>query len=137
MHLLDIQSDEISLYFPVPKNDETGELGEYMFDGKFQKLTSTLAAMATAYFVSELVKRIPEKAGQLPTFDARVWNLPTTKDVLEMFKWRRNDCIRNSVSMMAQAHFSHKTLQGVGTKDKKRCCVIWDVLGRTNLMHSG
>lgn len=114
------QSDEISLYFPVPKNEETEKVGEYMFGGKFQKLTSTLAALATAYFVSELPKRIPEKIGHLPTFDARVWNLPTINDVLSMFKWRQNDCIRNSVSMMAQSHFSNKSLHGVGTKDKKR-----------------
>lgn len=114
------QSDEISLYFPVPKIDDTEEYGEYMFNGKFQKLTSTLAAMATAYFVSELPKRIPEKGDCLPTFDARVWNLPTTGDVFSMFKWRRDDCKKNSVSMMAQCHYSHKVLHGVNTEDKKK-----------------
>ena len=113
------QSDEISLYFPVQKNEETGELGEYMFGGKFQKLTSTLAALATAFFVSELPKRIPEKSGCLPTFDARVWNLPTVEDVFKMFSWRQDDCKRNSVSMLSQCHFSHKQLQGVRTEDKK------------------
>ena len=113
------QSDEISLYFPVPKNDETQEVGEYMFGGKFQKLTSTLAALATAFFVSELPKRIPEKGNCLPTFDARVWNLKSVDDVKNMFLWRQDDCKRNSVSMLAQCHFSHKELQGVGTEKKK------------------
>lgn len=110
----------VPLKYEGENNSGEPLFGQYMFDGKFQKLTSTLAAMATAYFVSELPKRIPEKGGCLPTFDARVWNLYDVKDVEKMFRWRMEDCTKNSVSMLAQTYFSHKELQGVNTENKKK-----------------
>jgi tRNA(His) guanylyltransferase len=110
------QSDEISLYW---FNDPSKLEYEYMFDGKFQKLTSVIASMAGGYFCRELPKRIPEKADALPMFDARVWNV-TRRDVFMNFLWRQDDAIKNSISMAAQAHFSHKQLHGVSSEDKKR-----------------
>ncbi len=114
------QSDEITLFWPVPAVEkETGKPGQYLFDGKFQKLTSTLAAVATAYFVSELANRIPEKAGVLPSFDCRVWNL-SQEDAYASFVWRQDDAIKNSISMAAQAQFSHKLLNGKSSNEKKQ-----------------
>ena len=109
------QSDEISLCWLPTAEPEF----EYMYDGKFQKLTSVLASMAGAYFNRELPKRIPEKEHMLPAFDARVWNVPNVRDVYLNFRWRQDDAIKNSISMAAQAMFSHKELQGVGSEDKK------------------
>jgi tRNA(His) 5'-end guanylyltransferase len=112
------QSDEISLCWNLDL--EENPEAQYMFDGKFQKLTSVLASMAGAYFCRELGKRIPEKSEALPVFDARVWNVPNLNDVYLNFLWRQDDCIKNSISMAAQAHFSSKELHGVGSEDKKK-----------------
>jgi tRNA(His) 5'-end guanylyltransferase len=109
------QSDEISLYW---FNDQT-ETRQYWYDGKYQKLCSVMAGMASAYFAKELGKRIPEKADAIPVFDARVWNV-VPKDVYLNFLWRQNDAIKNSISMAAQAHFSSKQLHGVCSEEKKR-----------------
>jgi tRNA(His) guanylyltransferase len=45
-------------------------------------------------------------------FDARVFNVPVD-DVGNYFHWRVRDAIRNSMSGLAQAHFSHKELHKV------------------------
>lgn len=112
------QSDEISLYWDLDlKNNPDAE---YLYDGKFQKLTSILASTASAYFNRELVKRIPEKDGALPNFDCRVWNVDDHRDVYLNFLWRQDDAIKNSISMAAQAHFSHNKLHGADSETKKQ-----------------
>lgn len=111
------QSDEISLYWVLDL--ATNPEAQVMFDGKFQKLTSVLAGMASAFFSKELATRIPEKADQVAVFDARVWNVDTITEVYENFLWRQDDAIKNSISMTAQAHFSAKKLHGVGSEAKK------------------
>lgn len=40
-------------------------------------------------------------------------------DVRDNFIWRQRDCIKNSISMAAQARFSHMELQGMGSEVKK------------------
>lgn len=45
------------------------------------------------------------------TFDSRCFNIPK-EEVTNCVLWRQQDCSRNSVSSLAQAHFSHKALQG-------------------------
>lgn len=110
------QSDEITLtWYLDPSRPEN----EYLFDGKFQKLTSVLAGMASAYFTKELAARIPEKANLLGVFDCRVWEVPDMVSVYENFVWRQDDAIKNSISMAAQARFSAKQLHGVGSEAKK------------------
>lgn len=51
-------------------------------------------------------------------FDARCWNIPKD-EVANYFYWRQQDCIRNSLQMVAQANFSHKELQGKTCNDIK------------------
>ena len=51
-----------------------------------------------------------------PSFDCRVFQLPNEMELANTFIWREIDAVRNSVSMLAQANFSHKELQG---KDRK------------------
>lgn len=111
------QSDEITLHWSL---DGLADGAEYMFGGKYQKLTSVLAAHATAFFNTELALRIPEKAAALPIFDARVWNIDSHSAVYDNYLWRQDDAIKNSISMAAQAKFSHKTLHGVGSEAKKQ-----------------
>lgn len=43
-------------------------------------------------------------------FDARCFSIPK-EEVCNYFLWRQNDCVRNSIQMVAQANFSHKQLQ--------------------------
>ena len=111
------QSDEISLYWV---NKDALAESSYMFDGKYQKLCSVLAGMASAYFTKELTARLPEKAHLLGIFDCRVWNAESMEQVYENFLWRQDDAIKNSISMAAQAHFSSKQLHGVGSEAKKQ-----------------
>ncbi|HHO52929.1 MAG TPA: hypothetical protein ENK18_19150, partial [Deltaproteobacteria bacterium] len=99
------QSDEISLILY-----QTGPRGEVMFDRRIQKLTSVLASMTTAYFNHHLADHIPEKAGQLALFDCRVWAVPDREEATNTLLWRELDATKNSISMAARAHYSHKQL---------------------------
>lgn len=110
------QSDEITLiWINSEENPET----KYPFNGKYQKLTSVLAGMASAFFTRHLPEFIPEKADTLPHFDCRVWNVQAAQRALDNLIWRQDDAIKNSISMAAQAHFSHKQLHGVSSEAKK------------------
>ena len=104
------QSDEVSLLL----TDFRTLNSEPWFANQIQKICSVAAATATAAFAREFMVQFPEKAreGQLPVFDARCFNLPR-EEVSNYFIWRQRDCERNSVSMAAQAHFSHKELQSM------------------------
>jgi hypothetical protein len=60
-------------------------------------------------------EEVPELArwrAWAPTFDCRVFQVPTTQDLLDVFIWREDDAVKNSVTMLAQAHFSHSELHG-------------------------
>ena len=111
------QSDEITLFWV---NDlEKNEGAQFLHDGKFQKMTSVLAAIATAKFNRRMLEILPEKSDSYPIFDCRVWNVDNLDDVIDNYIWRQQDAVKNSISMAAQAHFSHKQLQGVGSEAKK------------------
>lgn len=109
------QSDEISLMWYIPE----GSCSQYLFDGRFQKLASILSAYASSYFVYNLASMIPEKAGQIPLFDCRVWQVPSLEEGYETFLWREKDAVKNAITMAASAHFSHKDLQGINGATKK------------------
>lgn len=84
------------------------------FDYNQSKIESVSAATMTAYF--------NRQNGLLETeavavFDSRSFNLPKS-EVVNYFLWRMKDWVRNSVTMLASSHFSHKTLQGVSTKER-------------------
>lgn len=107
------QSDEISLAYPNIDPD-----GQLMFDGRSQKLCSILAAMATAKFNQEVMRRLPSHAHKLPLFDARVWQVPSLDLALEAFAWREADATKNSITMYASAFYSHKELHKKSSRDK-------------------
>lgn len=55
----------------------------------------------------------PERcARQLPTFDARVFEVPTRDEAVAALVWRELDATKNAVSMSARAHFPQARLQG-------------------------
>lgn len=121
------QSDEISLVF-----FKTEENQNMFYAGRIQKLASILASMATAKFNQEIgkVTGIPEKADDLALFDCRIWNVPTLYDAAEVFAWRQDDAIKNSISMAAYANFSHNSLQEKSSRTKIEMLaakgIIWD-----------
>ena len=109
------QSDEISLaWFVDAKGDS-----EYLFDGKFSKLNSVLAALASVKFMKLILEHVPEKAMQTPVFDCRTWQVPTLDLAADAFLWREFDATKNSISMAAHAYFPHKSLQGLNGSEKQ------------------
>jgi len=119
------QSDEISLIFWTD-----AERAQPLFGGKFFKLTSVLASMATAKFNSLIPGFIPTKEGTLATFDARVFQVPDLEEAANLILWRWLDARKNSISMAAQAHFSPNQLHGKTTDDRlvmlEEKGIIWE-----------
>lgn len=111
------QSDEISVLLTDFRSIDTST----WFDGNIQKMASVSASIMTAEFNKQRWKRAASDAKSplwdvdyRPTayFDARVFTIPDRIEVMNYFIWRNQDCSRNSLSMVAQSHFSHKQLHG-------------------------
>lgn len=84
-------------------------------------------------FIQDMIDGIPnweqlyDKCQKLnPSFDCRVFQLPNEVELANTFVWREIDAVRNSVSMLAQANFSHKELQG---KDRKSMLTMLEEKG--------
>lgn len=75
------QSDEISLLL---------NLGDETFGRKERKLNSILAGEASAKFSILL--------GNVASFDCRISQLPTRRDVIDYFRWRNEDAHRNALN---------------------------------------
>ena len=122
------ESDEISLVFH-PHHEDTPS--RVPFNGRVQKLVSVFAGYASARFnfhiqrerfedgdesssgsdgsqtkrasQAKLRARVEDGAAH---FDARVFTLPSLDRLVAYMRWRAVlDCKRNSISMLAQAHF--------------------------------
>ncbi len=107
------QSDEISLLIP------SGHIADHtLFKGKLQKICSISAALASVKFATMIAMHFPEKLEKrLPVFDSRVINLPNCDEAENMFLWREQDATKNSISMLAQHHFTHKELHKKNSSD--------------------
>ncbi|AHN66639.1 tRNA-His guanylyltransferase [Bacillus phage Bcp1] len=103
------QSDEISLLITNYEKLTT----QSWFDNNLQKIVSVAASLATAKFNEVMRESYPKK--ELALFDARAWVLPQD-EVNNYFLWRQQDATKNSISMVAQANFPHKALQGLNGK---------------------
>jgi tRNA(His) 5'-end guanylyltransferase len=108
------QSDECSVLL----TDFEAHGTQPWFGGVVQKIVSIAAATASVAF-NDVYKPVPDYSGQdrtrYATFDARVFTIPDPVEVANYFLWRQRDCVRNSITMAAQAKFSHKQLHGVST----------------------
>jgi len=102
-----VQSDEISLWL----TDYAGPRTSAWFDGNLQKMCSVAASTATAVF-NDVTYSINYPFPRGAMFDARVFTIPDIDEVVNYFIWRQQDATRNSISMAAQAQFSHKELMG-------------------------
>lgn len=99
------QSDEISLVLVNYKRFDS----ESWFNNNLQKMVSVASSMAAVAFNKELKKYYPDKEGY---FDCRAFVIPR-EEVCNALVWRQQDATRNSVQMLARAHFSHKELYGL------------------------
>lgn len=123
------QSDEISVLL----TDFSTPTTSAWFDGNIQKMSSVAASIMTAEFnklrligwmkgqryQSTGMPRMYSSAIDIPIayFDCRTFTIPDRVEVMNYFRWRQQDCIRNSVSMVAQSHFSPKKLHGKSQSD--------------------
>ncbi len=109
------QSDEITLAW-----HSTSIKSQIWFDGRIHKMVSQLAAQATIAFYGLCVERAPSFADRMPTFDARVWQVPNRTEGANVFLWREWDATKNSISMAASALYSEKQLFGKNGADKQQ-----------------
>ncbi len=109
------QSDEISILI----TDFASEQTEPWFGGVIAKQLSISASLATAV----LNERRPGRA----LFDSRVFTIADPVEVANYFLWRQRDAVRNSISMAAQSHFSHKRLHGVSSGGMQE--LLWSEAG--------
>jgi tRNA(His) guanylyltransferase len=104
-----VQSDEINLVWQA-----AGPEASIFFDGRVQKMCSVLAAMAAAVFIKALVETHAETVwSRLPTFDARVWQVPTREEAANVLLWRAIDARKNAVLSAAAARFSPRQMHGM------------------------
>jgi tRNA(His) 5'-end guanylyltransferase len=108
------QSDEITLLFHAEGPDS-----QIAFDGRIAKMTSILAAYASAAFGMALCihahASLAHKADYMPIFDCRCWQVPNKEEAANVFLWREQDATRNSISMAAHRYFGAKKIHGVNT----------------------
>lgn len=102
-----VASDEISILI----TDFDTLTTEAWFDYSVQKMVSVSAGIASAVFTTHWQ---PEQ--KTVVFDSRAFNVPK-EEVCNYFIWRQKDWIRNSVTMLAQAYYSHKQLHKKSQKD--------------------
>lgn len=124
------QSDEITLVFYA--DDPKTQL---WFGARVQKMCSQLAAQATAAFNYLLPDALPEKSERrsldnMPTFDARVWSVPSQAEAVNVLVWREQDATRNSIEMAARSKFSHAKLHEKSQREMlamlRDVGVVWD-----------
>jgi len=89
------------------------------FDGRHSKMVSQIAALATLHFYRACVFLMPEYAEKLPSFDARVWQVPNVSEGANVFLWREWDATKNSITMAARSVCGDKQLHGKNGAEKR------------------
>lgn len=116
-----VQSDEISLGWT--------DLTKAPFEGRIQKLESNLPSMASAKFVQYVYSNVfmnpnfddglfDRVRKYLPSFDCRIFNVPTLDELANAFLWRENDAIKNSITGMALSFFSNSQIHKKNSDEK-------------------
>ncbi|KYQ90124.1 hypothetical protein DLAC_08709 [Tieghemostelium lacteum] len=101
------------------------------YSGKIQKLVTLSAGLASTVFYKSIMKQAYEKPkdnnlidkldSATPHFDSRIFIVPNHHEIIQNLIWRScYDCARNSVSGLAQAHFSHKSIFGLALPELKK-----------------
>jgi len=121
-----VQSDEISILLMDLKTAATSA----WYDGNVQKQVSVSASIATDEFNRKCIEqKLKGYMGNLPDlivqrskraqFDSRVWTIADPVEVINYFRWRQSDCIRNSFSSIARSLFPHEQLEGKSSKVRR------------------
>ena len=131
-----VQSDEISIVITNFKY-EVGELlqGSSFFDYRLCKLQSIIASLATAKFNQlytlwmineDSDKSIRQQINEISLiqFDCKCWDVSEYVDMFAWFKFRQNDCIRNSKQQFAQSYCSHKDLLNKNADEQVEYCKL-------------
>lgn len=103
------QSDEITLI--LYSKDRKSAIYN---DGKKQKIVSKLTAKCVNFF-NEKRKEILPLHDKIAVFDCRIYQTPTLDNACAQLLWRKNDAVKNSISMLAQSLFSHNSLQNLNS----------------------
>jgi tRNA(His) 5'-end guanylyltransferase len=106
------QSDEISI---LVTDYDTLDTDPWFFNF-VQKIVSVSLSIATAYFndMHDKILKSHKDYKRLALFDSRAFILPPN-DVCNYFVWRQRDATKNSINMLAQSQFDHKTIHGLST----------------------
>lgn len=121
------QSDECTFLLTDFDTHQT----EPWFGGRVNKVVSIAASAYTAYFNRYMNIVLPSMTTPA-MFDARAYVMPID-DAPNLFVWRQRDWERNSLSMLAQHHFSHNSLQGKNSDDMHQMLHEIGVNWATNL----
>lgn len=111
-HFAYVQSDEISVVLTDFADINT----EAWFDGNLQKMVSVAGSVVTHAF-NEAAREYERFLDSRALFDCRAFTIPDPIEVENYFIWRQQDAVRNSIQSLAQAHFSHKQLQGLNVNE--------------------
>lgn len=120
-------SDELTF---VLRNDQSLEANPW-FGNRVQKLCSIAASSATRNFVLTL----PYVNFPI-TFDARIFTLPSTDEVINNLIWRQRECVRNSINMASEYLLSDKLGRKtalkllIGKKGKERQELMFQQCGK-------
>lgn len=101
------QSDEITLILYTDSKDSA-----IYNAGKKQKILSKLTGFTVNTFNSLRPKFLPHH-NKIANFDCRIYQVPSLHWACNQLLWRENDATKNSISMLAQSNFSHKSLHGL------------------------
>lgn len=120
-----VQSDEISILVTDFEQIET----DAWFDGNIQKIVSVSASLAASKFNLLRLKRKFKttvatadailESFNLADFDARTFTIPMPTEVENYFIWRQQDCVRNSISSVAQFLCGSKALEGKNNSEQQ------------------
>jgi tRNA(His) guanylyltransferase len=116
------QSDECSILV----TDFSAPGTQPWYGGVVQKIASVSASIATVAF-NRTYQPYGGRPENLAMFDARVFTIPDPAEVVNYFLWRQRDCVRNSITMAAQAVFPHKRLHGVNSGQMQE--LLWSEHG--------
>lgn len=109
-----VQSDEAT--FMLTDTDTLVTQG--WFDYEINKVVSISASLFTAYFNDFWQTQMEEvnTGPKLALFDSRAFTVPM-EDAPNVFIWRQRDWERNSIQMLARAHFSQAECHGKKVAD--------------------
>lgn len=108
------QSDEITLVF---KGTEKHPI---VFNGKFHKLTSVFASMASVKATQCISAHLPELSGKPVLFDCRAFEVDSVRTVVDVLQDRMSDARNNAVLMVCQSLYSHQELHNTSFSDMIR-----------------